>query len=142
MRNARAPLAGRIPRAAKKRLNRHAASDIPAHIRAHGAPVEAEDRAYLRRKLGRKLGKFARAVERVSVRIRDVNGPRGGVDKLCAIKVALAGLPSVVVEERHASLQGAMDRAMDRAERAVRRSVKRRTTRSRTERARRSTSRS
>jgi ribosome-associated translation inhibitor RaiA len=127
----RAPLAGRIPRPAKLRRNRHASSDIPANIRAFGAPIDAEERAYLRRKLGAKLGKFARAVERVSVRIRDVNGPRGGVDKACAIKVVLSGLPSVVVEQRHASLKGAMDAAVQRTERAVRRSVQRRTTRAR-----------
>jgi ribosome-associated translation inhibitor RaiA len=127
----RAPLAGRIARPAKLRLDRHAASDIPAYIRAEDAPLDAGDRAYLRRKLGTKLGKFARAIERVSVRVRDVNGPRGGVDKLCGIKVVLAGLPSVVVEERHASLQGAMDGALQRTERAVRRSVKRRSTRAR-----------
>lgn len=127
----RTPLAKRIPRPAKLRRNRNVASDIPAFVRSEGAPVSDDDRAYLRRKLGRKLGKFARAVERVSVRIRDVNGPRGGVDKRCTIKVTLSALPSVVVEEQHASLQAAMDRAMQRTERAVRRSVQRRATRSR-----------
>ena len=127
----RAPLAGRIPRPAKLRRNRYAPSDIPANVRTAGARVDAEDRAYLRRKLGAKLGKFARAVERVSVRIRDVNGPRGGVDKTCTIKVVLSGLPSVVVEQKHASLKAAMDAALQRTERAVRRSVQRRTTKTR-----------
>ena len=127
----RVPFAKRIPRPAKRGLDRHAASDIPAHIRAVGAPIDATDRAYLRRKLGMKLGKFARGIERTSVRIRDVNGPRGGADKVCAIKVVLSGLPSVVVEEQHASLQAAMDRALQRTERAVRRSVERRTARAR-----------
>jgi hypothetical protein len=78
-----------------------------------------------------KLGKFARAIERVSVRIRDVNGPRGGVDKLCAVKVVLSRLPSVVVQEQRASLQAAMDGALLRTERVVRRSVQRRRTRAR-----------
>jgi hypothetical protein len=41
----RAPFPKRIPRPAKLWLDRHAASDIPAHIRAVGAPIEAEDRA-------------------------------------------------------------------------------------------------
>lgn len=127
----RAPLAGRIARPAKLRRDRYAASDIPAHIHAAGTPIEADDRAYLRRKLGMKLGKFARAVERVSVRIRDVNGPRGGVDKACTIKVVLAGLPSVVVEQQHASLRNAMDAAMQRTERVVRRAVQRRTAKTR-----------
>ena len=127
----RAPLARRIPRRAKLSLDRHDPSDIPAHIRAVGAPIDAADRSYMRRKLGTRIGKFARAIERVSVRIRDVNGPRGGVDKVCAIKVVLTGLPSVVVEQQHASLQAAVDGALQRTERAVRRSMKRRTARSR-----------
>jgi hypothetical protein len=127
----RAPFAGHIPRPAKLRLDRHSPADIPAHIRATGAPIDAADLAYLRRKLGMKLGKFARAIERVSVRIRDVNGPRGGVDKLCAVKVVLSRLPSVVVQEQRASLQAAMDGALLRTERVVRRSVQRRRTRAR-----------
>ena len=131
MNSKRTSFAGRIPRPAKLRLNRHAASDTPAHIRAVGAPIHAEARAYLRRKLGMKLGKFARAIERVSVRIEDVNGPRGGVDKLCRIKVVLSGLPSVVVEQQHESLHAAMDLALQRTETAVRRSVRRRRTRAR-----------
>ena len=127
----RAPFASRIPRPAKRRLDRHSASDIPAHIRAVDAPIDADYRAYLRSKLGTMLGKFAHAIERVSVRIKDVNGPRGGVDKICRIKVALSGLPSVVVEQQHASLQLAIDGALRRTERAVRQSVQRRRTRAR-----------
>jgi len=127
----RAPFAGRIARPAKLKRNRRSSADIPAHIGAAGASLDAGDRAYIRRKLGMKLGKFARAIERVSVRVRDVNGPRGGVDKLCAIKVVLVRLPSVVVEQQHASLQGAMDGALRRVAVAVRRSVQRRTTRAR-----------
>ena len=92
--------------------------------------LNPEDRAYVRRKLGTKLGKFVRSIERVSVRVEDVNGPRGGVDTACRIKVVLSGLPSVVVEERNASLQAAIDRALSRTERAVRRSVQRRRTKS------------
>ena len=107
------------------------AADIPVNIRTAGAALDADDRAYVRRKVGMKVGKFARSVERVTVRVRDVNGPRGGVDKLCSIKVVLRGLPSVVVEQKHASLQAAMDAALRRTEAAVRRSTKRRTTRAR-----------
>ena len=105
--------------------------DIPLSIRTAGAELDADDRAYVRRKLGMKLGRFARAVQRVTVRVRDVNGPRGGVDKLCSIKVVLTGLPSVVVEQKHAALQAALDAALRRTEAAVRRSVKRRTTKAR-----------
>jgi ribosome-associated translation inhibitor RaiA len=60
------------------------------------------------------------------VRIDDVNGPRGGVDKSCRIKVVLSGLPSVVVEEQHESLHAAFDRALDRVQRTVRETLRRR----------------
>lgn len=125
----RAPLADRIPRPLKRRLGGAINPGIPAHIRAVNAPIGASDRAYLRRKLGARLGKFARAIERVSVRIKDTNGPRGGMDRICRIKVVLSGLPSVIVEQRHASLQAAMDGTLRRTGRAVKRSVQRRRTR-------------
>jgi hypothetical protein len=73
-----------------------------------------------------KLGKFAWSIERVTVRGRDVNGPRGGVDQECTVKVVLSGLPSVVVKRRHTMLQIAIDEALRAVEQAVRRSVGRR----------------
>lgn len=123
---ARAPLAKRLPRAQKRVAGRTEAPQTPAYIRSTGSVLDAADRDYLRRKLGRKLGKFAESIERTSVRVDDVNGPRGGTDKRCQIKVVLSGLPSVVVEEQHESVQAAMDRALARTERAVRRTLQRR----------------
>jgi hypothetical protein len=55
-----------------------------------------------------------------------VKRPRGGVDQVCRIKVVLSGLPSIVVEQRDATLVAAIDGALSGAERAVRRSLQRR----------------
>jgi CBS domain-containing protein len=122
----RAPLADQVPRAVKREAGRTAAPLVPTNIRVVGVELDDDNRAYIRRKLGMKLGKFATAIERVSVRVEDVNGPRGGVDKACRIKVVLSGLPSVVFESQHASLEAAIDGAVAGTERAVRRSVQRR----------------
>jgi hypothetical protein len=73
-----------------------------------------------------KLGKFATSIGRISVRVEDVNGPRGGIDQVCRIKVLLIGLPPVVFQGRDASLVAAIDGALTGSERAVRRSVQRR----------------
>lgn len=124
----RAPFAERIARVDKRKLGRTASADVPAYIRAAGLMLDAEDRDEIRHKLGRKLGKFALAIERASVRIEDVNGPRGGVDKRCRIKIVLSGMPSVVVEEQHYDLKTAIDSALARTERAVRRSLEARRT--------------
>jgi len=125
----REPLADRVPRPVKRTAGRAAAGLTPANIRVEGVRLDDDDRAYIRRRLGEKLGKFASSIERVTVRARDVNGPRGGVDLLCRIKVVLSGLPSVVVEHQAARLRPALTRAVTGVEKAVRRSVQRRRTR-------------
>jgi ribosome-associated translation inhibitor RaiA len=102
------------------------APQMPIHIRASQPDFGATARDYVRRKLGIKLGKFAGAIERVSVRIADVNGPRGGVDQRCRVKVVLRGLPSVVFESRDASMDAAVDVALSGVQRAVRRTTQRR----------------
>jgi ribosome-associated translation inhibitor RaiA len=98
----------------------------PASIRVIGADISERDRDYIRRTLGEKLAKAAPSIERVSVRLADENGPRGGVDQVCRIKVVMTGLPSVVFEKRGASLEAAVDSALDGVERTVRRRLPRR----------------
>ena len=102
------------------------ARQIPAHIRAAQGKLESRRRDYIRRKLGTRLGKFSSSIKRVSVRVEDVNGPRGGVDQLCRIKVVLRGLPSVVFESRDSALNAAVDGALAGVERTVRRTLARR----------------
>jgi hypothetical protein len=118
-----------VPRPVKRTGGRTPASTTPANIRVDGVTLDDDDRAYIRRRLGEKLGKYADAIERVTVRVSDVNGPRGGVDILCRIKVVLSGLPSVVVEHQAALLKPALTRSLAGVERAVRRTLQRRRTR-------------
>ena len=105
---------------------------VSAQVRVLGVEFDERGRSYLRRRLGRKLGKFAASIELVSVRVDDVNGPRGGIDQVCRINVVLIGLPPVVIERRDATLEAAIDGALTGAERAVRRRVQRRRRRERT----------
>jgi CBS domain-containing protein len=121
----RASFAAAVPKAMKLESAAEP-SQIPAHIRAAEGDLSAIDRESIRRKLGRRLGKFAGSIERVSVRTKDVNGPRGGADRVCRIKVVLSGLPSVVVEHRSSSLVAAVDGALAAVERTVRRALRRR----------------
>ena len=64
--------------------------------------------------------------ETTTVRMTDANGPRGGVDHVCNVKVVLSGLPSVVVERRDASPRVVIDLALRTTAQAVRRSLRRR----------------
>jgi hypothetical protein len=122
----RAPLPASIPRPAKRASNRQSPLRITAHVRVIAAALEEEQHDYIRRKLGMKLGKYATSIERISVRVTDVNGPRGGVDQRCTIKVVLSGLPSVVIERRHTHVRGALDAGLQATSEAIRRILARR----------------
>jgi ribosome-associated translation inhibitor RaiA len=122
----REPLPASVPRPVKRATGRTETLQTPAHVRVIGVELDDDDRALIRRKLGAKLGKFVGSIERVTVRMTDANGPRGGVDHVCNVKVVLSGLPSVVVERRDASPYVAIDLVLRAAEQAVRRSVGRR----------------
>jgi ribosome-associated translation inhibitor RaiA len=124
-RPARASFAATVPKALKLEPAAET-SKVQEQIRAADGNLSAGDRAYIRSKLGRHLGKFAGSIERVSVRTKDVNGPRGGTDRLCRIKVVLSGLPSIVLERTDSSLVAAVDGALTGVERAVRRALRRR----------------
>ncbi|MDF0677014.1 MAG: hypothetical protein P0120_22165 [Nitrospira sp.] len=122
----RSSFPGWIPRAVKRKSGRTDVQLVPAHIRMLGVDLSKEQRASIRQTLSVKLGKFANSIERVSVRVEDVNGPRSGIDHVCRIKVVLSGLPSVVYEAQGEFPDAAIRSALVGTERAVRRSLNRR----------------
>ncbi len=65
---------------------------------------------------------------RVNMRLSDINGPRGGIDKHCHLQVMLAGLPGVVIEDTEADMYVAINRAADRAGRTLIRKINRQQT--------------
>jgi putative sigma-54 modulation protein len=80
---------------------------------------------YIERRLHFSLSRFESRVRRVTVRIFDINGPRGGVDKCCRITAHLHPTETVVVEELDTDLFAAIDRATERVARTFTRWVTR-----------------
>ena len=89
------------------------------------APTEPI-RTYVDRRVRMVLGRFGSKIAWVSVRISDVNGPRGGVDKLCRIEARFWGRIMVVVEDTAADLRQAIDRSIRRMGRGISRAAARR----------------
>ncbi|MEO8603793.1 MAG: hypothetical protein ABI629_14560 [bacterium] len=118
------PFVSAISKNEKTRIGRSDVWTMPLALRCRMKLDDAE-RAEVRRQLGRKLENFAQHIERVSVRFEDANGPRGGVDAICRVKIVLRALPSVVVEERAVDALGALGRAAAVAGRTVRRTLRR-----------------
>lgn len=68
----RSPFPAWIPKVFKRESDR--ANVVPAHIRVLGTSLNKDTRTYIRQKLSQTLGKFAQSIERVTVRVKDVNG--------------------------------------------------------------------
>ncbi len=67
-------------------------------------------------------------IQRIIMRLSDINGPRGGVNKHCHLQVILAGLPDIIIEDTEADMYVAINRASDRAGRTLVRKVNRQQT--------------
>lgn len=95
-----------------------AAPDV--EVRA-GRDVPAAVANRSRRKVALALGRLARHVRTVRVRLTDTNGAaRGGLDKQCVVAIRLAGHPRLlVIEDIDRDWQTAIDRAADRAARSL-----------------------
>lgn len=74
------------------------------------------------------LGTASDRINAVSVRLADINGSRGGIDRRCRIVVWLRDLGTIVVAAIDPDLYAAVDEAASRAKEAVWRHIKRRRT--------------
>jgi ribosomal subunit interface protein len=106
-------------------FNPTGASFMRIDIQARGFDLTQGLREHTARRLQFALGWSSHDVRSVSVRLFDINGPRGGKDKRCRIQVPFPGTPNVVIEDTEADLYVAIDRAAERAERAVARRLER-----------------
>jgi ribosomal subunit interface protein len=83
---------------------------------------------YSKQRLLFSMSYFSDYINRVVVRLSDINGPRGGTDKRCHIQLMISGLPDIVIEDTEVDLYAAIDRAMGRAKRTVARRLDRQQT--------------
>jgi putative sigma-54 modulation protein len=88
-------------------------------IQARNFTLSDELQSHIARRLQIALGRVSEKIRRVSVRLADINGPRGGIDKHCSIQVSLTNAPDVVIEEVQPDLFAAIHRASDRLGRTV-----------------------
>ncbi len=85
--------------------------------------VPPDVQQYTRAKLEAKLAKFGKTVIAVIVRIKDENGSKGGVDKMCRMEALLAHMEPVNVVETHGDLRAVIDITIDHFEDALRRHI-------------------
>jgi len=100
-------------------------SATPLRIHVAGPQLDTTEKQLVRDRLGRKLWRFGGDITQASVRFTDINGPRGGVDTVCRIKLSVAGLAHIVAEARATDAFAALQRASLGAKNAMVRAMER-----------------
>jgi ribosome-associated translation inhibitor RaiA len=94
-------------------------SGMNLRLAARGIEVSRELQNFIERRTRFALGRFTRRIKSLTVRLTDVNGPRGGVDQCCDIRVDAGLGQEVIVRERRSSVHAAVTVAAERAARAL-----------------------
>jgi hypothetical protein len=79
---------------------------------------------FVNRRAATGLGRFSNRVHTVTVRLQDLNGPKGGIDKRCTIEVT-GDFGHRLVETRDQTSRAAIDRAFITLQRSIIRAVQR-----------------
>ena len=98
---------------------------MEVEVRIQGTDLGEAIRRYAARRIRFALGRFGSRVGRVTVRISDINGARGGVDQCCHISAEIPPRGEVVLDQVDADLFSAIDRASARVGEALRRETQR-----------------
>lgn len=99
---------------------------MKVEIRAHGLELTPGLLTHAERRLQFGLDWARYEVNQVKLRFSDINGPRGGHDKRCQIRIPLSGMRDVVIEDTADDIRVAIDRAIERAARTLERRLSRR----------------
>lgn len=90
-------------------------------IKTSGFDLTDGLRDHARRRLEFALDWAGHDVRSVSIRLSDINGPRGGKDKRCQIRIPLPGNRGVVIQDTESDLYVAIDLAAERASQTLER---------------------
>jgi len=96
------------------------------NIKTSGFDLTEGLREHARRRLDFALDWARHELVSVAVLLSDINGPRGGKDKRCQVRIPLPGNREVVIQDTQADLYSAIDVAVERASRTLDRRLGRR----------------
>lgn len=81
---------------------------------------------FIQQQAGKSMSACSAQVERLVIRLRDINGPKGGQDKECCVEVKLANFAPIVVSKRSSNTYSSIRTALGRASRTTLRKLSKR----------------
>ncbi len=88
-------------------------------VHARGFSLSAALSEYSDSKVRLALGIYGHKIRRVDLFLTDINGPKGGQDMRCTIKVHVQGVPSVTVHFTAEDMYEAINLCARRAKRSI-----------------------
>ena len=92
--------------------------------RTQGFELSSAIDAFVTEELGLTLQRYSEEIVSVNVFMKDINGPKGGVDKQVVLRIQMRGRQQITLQTARDSLYAAIRISAKRAKRAVRRSVR------------------
>ena len=80
---------------------------------------------YVEKKIKNSLGRRTDDVKRIYVRLFDINGPHGGIDKRCHLHLTLPNMADVVIQNTQDNLYDAINLASIKAKSTLNRRLSR-----------------
>jgi len=99
---------------------------VQVNLRTHHVSLPPRSGASVISQFNRRLGLYADRIDKVDVMLKDINGPRGGRDKVCHVRARLRDGTLINVEDRATVMRRAIYRCSQRARLSIGRAVKRR----------------
>ncbi len=91
---------------------------------AQGFDLSTSIDSFVRDELQAALGRFNEGIVSVDVFMKDINGPKGGVDKQVLTRIQLRNRRSIATETAHTDLYAAIKNCAKKSKRVVRRNLK------------------
>lgn len=84
-------------------------------IASRGFQLSASVIDFIHHRAKRRLGRLAHATNSIRVKISDLNGPKGGIDKRCQVVMQIPGYPPLVTAMVSDNPYKAIDNSLLRA---------------------------
>ena len=90
-------------------------------IQIHARDFEMNQalREHILRRCRFVLSRLRDSVRRIEIHLADENGPKGGVDKRCLVRIKSDSFSEIVIKDMESDLYVAVDRALSRAKRSL-----------------------
>ncbi len=80
---------------------------------------------FIKERINFTLSSHFDQIQRITIRLSDVNGPRAGIDKRCNVKILLPRMKEIIIDDVKADIYVAIFRAIERASLTVNRRLAR-----------------